>query len=164
MWDGWEAAYGCLGCVVARLPGFRRIFNKGSVRNWGTKAQPGPTLNLIPADGHVCHGIAFEFAQDVNERVMSELRRREGGFEFRAVDVLLPDARSVQARVPIYRGRNLITAKQISEIADMARAACGTSGACADYVRNIAQKINDLGVQDADVRALLAALDGGERA
>jgi hypothetical protein len=37
MCDGWETSWGCQHRSIATLAGFRRIFNKGSVVNWGTK-------------------------------------------------------------------------------------------------------------------------------
>jgi cation transport protein ChaC len=36
MSDGWENEWGCLRRCRAELGGYRRAFNKASVRNWGT--------------------------------------------------------------------------------------------------------------------------------
>jgi len=44
--DGWEVRHNCLGRHIADLAGYCRVFNKASVRNWGTKTAPGLTLNL----------------------------------------------------------------------------------------------------------------------
>jgi len=41
----------------------------------------------------------------------------------------------------------------------MARIARGTSGTCVDYVRNIHQKLNTLGIVDIDVEDLLALIE-----
>ena len=46
MWDGWVNGYGCVHTVKATLPGYRRAFDKASVRNWGTQQHCGPTLNI----------------------------------------------------------------------------------------------------------------------
>lgn len=37
IWGGWENSFDCRQRVSAELPGFRRAFNKPSVRNWGGK-------------------------------------------------------------------------------------------------------------------------------
>jgi glutathione-specific gamma-glutamylcyclotransferase len=45
MFDGWESDYGCIEHTWAELAGYRRIFNKKSVANWGSEKLPGLTLN-----------------------------------------------------------------------------------------------------------------------
>ena len=77
MWDHWETQFGCLRSLVAVLPGYQRVFNKASVRNWGTPAVPGPTLNIMPSD-QACRGIAFEFPDRAAGAIDAYLRRREG--------------------------------------------------------------------------------------
>jgi cation transport protein ChaC len=77
MWDGWEADRGCLGRVTAELRGYARAFNKLSVRNWGTRLYPGPTLNLIASDSS-CRGIAFEFPEARRADTVAYLIQREG--------------------------------------------------------------------------------------
>jgi glutathione-specific gamma-glutamylcyclotransferase len=68
MFDGWESDHGCVGRAWADLAGYRRVFNKKSVENWGTKKQPGLTLNLKESATSVCRGIAFEFIDDDQSR------------------------------------------------------------------------------------------------
>ena len=46
MWDGWQTEHGCIRMVKATLRGYRRAFNKASVRNWGTRERPAPTVNI----------------------------------------------------------------------------------------------------------------------
>ena len=46
MWDPWEEPFACVKRSVATLPGYRRCFNKLSEKNWGTRNNPCPTLNL----------------------------------------------------------------------------------------------------------------------
>src|SRR5438477_10596648 len=82
IWDGWQNKGGrrCLRSAWAELHGYRRIFNKRSVRNWGTRAMPCPTLNLEEANLACCRGMAFEFAHDawfISEMLLY-LQRREG--------------------------------------------------------------------------------------
>jgi len=42
--------------VLAELQGYERSFNKASQVNWGTKATPAPTLNLVEKADGVCVG------------------------------------------------------------------------------------------------------------
>jgi cation transport protein ChaC len=77
MWDGWETRRGCLRRVIAELQGYVRSFNKLSVRNWGSRTYPGPTLNLI-ASTSSCRGIAFEFPEERRAEVLAYLIQREG--------------------------------------------------------------------------------------
>jgi cation transport protein ChaC len=72
MWDSWEADRGYLQRVTAELKGYSRTFNKRSVRNWGTRLHPGPTLNLI-ASNESCRGIAFEFPESRRAEIVAYL-------------------------------------------------------------------------------------------
>ena len=159
MWDGWEASHDCIARTTGDLSGYRRVFNKASTVNWGTAKLPGPTLNLEQAKLESCHGIAFEFPEHHRAALMTYLKKREGGFDFECLPVLLPDQTEVKAIAPIYRGKNLIVGKSIAEIADMADRASGTSGKCRDYVANIAKKLKQLGIDDPAVSALANALE-----
>jgi glutathione-specific gamma-glutamylcyclotransferase len=67
MFDGWEPDRRYFGRTWADLAGYRRVFNKRSVENWGTKERPGLTLNLKESTNSVCRGIAFAFADDDSE-------------------------------------------------------------------------------------------------
>ena len=153
MWDGWQAQHACLRSNKATLPGYRRIFNKASVRNWGTPAQPGPTLNIAEDPTASCVGFAFEFPDDERKAVMATLRDREGrNFQLEEREVVLDCGTHVQAIAPRYVGPNLICDKTLVALAEMARKATGTDGRCADYVTNIAEKLASLGIDDPAVQ------------
>ena len=160
MWDGWEVAYECRHRVLADLPDHMRVFNKASIRNWGSKRYPGPTLNLAKAPGRTCQGVAFEFAQGMTGAVLAELKRREGGFTLTTVVVRLAGGDEVEAVVPIYTGKNLIEAKPVDKLAQMVTKAAGTSGMCIAYVENIANTMSDLGIVDPAIEELLQAIKG----
>lgn len=160
MWDGWEAQYGCARTAVANLPGYCRAFNKASVRNWGTKSHPCPTLNLTANAAGVCRGIAFEF-DSRKEEVLAYLEQREGkGFELRELLVRLDDSSEISAVVPIYEGKNLI---QPVEAANLAANAQGTNGLCLEYVKGIAEKLADLDIEDPVVSEFWHAVRCQER-
>lgn len=156
MWDGWEKDYDCRERVVADLKGYGRAFNKASVRNWGTKEHPGPTLNIAETAGAVCIGIAFGFAD--GEAVQTYLNDREGGFEFRTVDITFQDGRRVEATTSIYRGKNLLSGRTTEDLVVMALAAKGTDGRAVDYVRGIERQLDKLGIVDAAVSDFAVAV------
>lgn len=155
MWDNWEIKYDCTRRVVADLQGYCRRFNKASVRNWGTKATPGPTLNLSKLDNGVCRGIAFQFPDAQKIEILSYLEEREGkAFLLREAVVHLEDQSKRSALVPFYNGKNVIEGKTAKELAAMVLAASGTDGTCLSYVNGIADKLSVLGIDDPAVTEL----------
>ena len=116
MWDGWEAHHGCLRRVTAELRGYSRTFNKRSVRNWGTRLHPGPTLNLV-AGNTSCRGVVFEFPESSRAEIVAYLIRREG---------------TMRAK--------------------------GSSGSCSDYIKGVADHLQNLGICDPAVADLSSAL------
>jgi glutathione-specific gamma-glutamylcyclotransferase len=152
VWDAWETEIGCLRKVAAELPGFRRTFQKASVKNWGSAQSPCPTLNLIADPTRICKGIAFEFPEEKRESVINYLQRREGkGFLFQQAEIRLENGDAVKAIVAIYSGNKVLSRKSSDELVSMARRAEGANGKCVDYVRNIAIKLGELGIADPDV-------------
>jgi len=163
MTDGWEDQYGCIRRVVAELWGYRRVFNKASVLNWGTQGCPCPTLNLEPDAGAVCVGIAFEFQDARRAEVEAYLVKREGkNFKLRGLDITLQGIRQTQAMVPLYTGKNILPAKTMQELVASIRQAHGTSGACSDYVEQINEQLAKLGIADAAVTKLSELLQSGK--
>jgi len=161
MWDGWEKDRGCLRRAIAELPGFARAFNKRSIRNWGTRACPGPTLNLV-ASTSSCKGIAFEFPDTDSKEIAAFLSEREGeGFALKELPIVLQGEGKATALVSLYQGHNIIPPTSSAEIAAMALEAKGTSGTCASYIEGVAEHLRKLGIADPAVaemhRALLAA-------
>lgn len=160
MWGGWEDDYGCVRRVVAELPGYRRAFNKASVANWGTQRCPCPTLNLVPDADASCVGIAFEFPATQKADVEAYLAKREGkGFALFAVEILVGGDR-LQASVPLYTGKNILSPQTLWELAATIRNASGTSGACLDYVTNVHVELTKLGIDDPAVTELWNCLRG----
>lgn len=155
MWDGWEASFDCVSKELATLLGFRRDFNKASVRNWGTQANPGPTLGLDASEESECQGIVFEFPDDRREEILRELRRREGeSFSLSDSNVVLASGASFDALVPLNdpSADTFIGDKTVDVRAQMARKAKGTSGSCVEYVLGIDRKLRELKIEDVAVR------------
>ncbi len=159
MWDGWEKTRGCVRRAQADLSGYRRVFNKASVKNWGTEKSPGPTLNLTKSDSAQCHGMAFEFPDEREQEIWTYLAKREGpGFALRPLPVHLEAEGEIAALVPVYEGNNLIHADSVEQIADMVLRASGKDGKCIKYVNGIAEKLHCLGIDDPAVSELWRAL------
>jgi cation transport protein ChaC len=159
MWDNWETNHSCLRRVVARLPGFRRTFNKPSVKNWGTRDKPCPTLNLAAEPLAICSGVAFDFSEEKRREVLDYLKQREGkDFELTQQEIQLENGDLVIALVAIYSGRNFLSGRSVAELVTMARAAEGNCGSCVDYVRNIAVKLSELKIDDPAVDEIARTL------
>lgn len=159
-WDNWSDRFGCLRRVTGELPGFRRSFDKGSVRNWGSKDNPCPTLNLAADPSRSCKGVAFEFPEARRNEVIAYLREREGkGFGLQPVEIRLESGDRVTAVAPIYSGKNLLSGRSPAELTAMARTAEGADGKCIDYAKNIATKLAELGIDDPEVAEFWRALE-----
>jgi glutathione-specific gamma-glutamylcyclotransferase len=159
MWDGWEKTRGCVRRAQADLSGYRRVFNKASVKNWGTEKSPGPTLNLTKSDSAQCHGMAFEFPDEREQEIRTYLAQREGkSFALKQLPAQLEAGAEIIAIVPIYEGNNLIRADRIEEIAKQVFRAVGDDGKCIDYVEGVAAKLHGLGIDDPAVSDLLQAV------
>ncbi len=156
MWGGWHQEHDSLGTKKAKLNGYCRRFNKGSTLNWGTKHQPGPTLNIVMRDGSSCQGVAFQFSEEKSNTVLEYLRHREGkAFEPVACEVILDDGQTVAALVFIYRGKNILENSN-KELAEMAMVAEGKDGKCVDYVLNVDKKLKAHGIEDSEVLQLVS--------
>lgn len=161
IWDGWEKDFGCVTKIKGKVSGYRRTFNKGSVVNWGTSDNPCPTLGIIKDENKYCEGIAFEFPDQRRQEILSYLNKREGtNFELKDFLIQTTEEGEIQAFIPVYTGKNIIPGKTTKELADMVRNARGTSGNCSDYIRKIAAKLQDLGIEDEAVTEFNEAIEG----
>jgi cation transport protein ChaC len=135
MWDRWEVKHGCTRRVQAELFGYRRTFNKASIKNWGTKATPCPTLNLEKIASGICCGTAFEFPDDHAEQIRACLSQREGiGFVLTKLSIRLDGGNYAEALVPLYEGANIIRNDTPDRIARMVLdARGGVHGSGEDY-------------------------------
>ena len=164
IWDGWESKSErrCLRAARAELSGWRRVFNKKSVLNWGTRAAPCPTLNLEQAPAASCRGLAFEFANDARflGEMLLYLRRREA-CEPCELPIRIDGVGAARALVYLYRGANLIAEPLTPEqLAAMAAGASGTDGLCVNYIKAVAEKLAALGIDDPAVVELWRAVRG----
>jgi cation transport protein ChaC len=159
MGDGWEAAYGCIRRARAELLGYQRTFNKASVRNWGTKAHPCPTLNVVESASSTCGGIAFEFPDATEQEIRAYLSKREGkGFALRLFAIRLDDGSRVDAVVPIYEGKNIIAIGDLAALGRQILDARGTSGSGTEYVQSVVRELKRAGIDDPAVAKVANAI------
>lgn len=153
MWDGWEAEFACERRVTAQLPGYRRVFNKASVKNWGTPECPCPTLNLVADPLASCIGIAFQFPERRVADVKSYLAKREGK-NFPLIErIITVDDMQVMASTSLYNGAVLDTGAT-SEMLAAIRSAEGTRGLCRDYIAQAHAQLDRLGIDDPSITEL----------
>jgi len=164
IWDGWQSSLGCRREVVAELAGFRRTFNKGSVKNWGSAENPCPTLNLAADPLKTCKGVAFEFPEEKRQEVIAYLTKREGkGVELPLMEVRLDRGERVYAIVPLCTGKHLLSGRSPNDLVAMASSARGEKGKCIDYVRNIVTRLAELGIDDPNINEFWRALNSSPR-
>jgi cation transport regulator ChaC len=160
MADGWEKPFDCKRRVTADLPGFVRSFTKASTRNWGSVNVPGPTLRIVASAGGACRGVAFEFSGETTEAVIAHWVEREGkGFVPHKVDIVLNGEETVSATTFHYEGRRIIATADTDEVAAMVLQARGTSGSAIKYLTDARNTLSQLGIADAAVEELGAAVD-----
>ena len=160
MWDEWEKKFNGIRHDQARLDNYHRSFNKKSTRNWGTRDNPGPTLGL--ENGSHCIGCAFEFSNDQQAVILDYLRDREGtSFCFKKLTIKLEDGRSIQAFTPVndQSSTTYIENINLETRVEMAKNAIGSNGKCIDYVTNIYNKLNKLGIRDPYVSKFYNAIN-----
>jgi cation transport regulator ChaC len=159
MGDGWEEEFGCLRRCLAVLQGYQRTFNKASTANRGTEEFPCPTLNLEKNETGACKGIAFEFPDNREGEVRGYLRVREGkGFPLEKLRIRLADNVEVEAFVPLYTGKHLVTASTAEAKAIMVTKAVGKKSSCVDYVKGIAELLAKFDIDDPAVSELWQAV------
>jgi cation transport protein ChaC len=166
---GWVFAYGSLmgdaalrrfASQPARLPGHHRAFRHASTRRWGRPDEPCPTLGL--ASGGECWGVAFLVPEEEMGRVLRTLERREGAGERHRerVAVETPDG-VVDAWVWVSReGRTTTSEGDIALLEARLRAAHGTVGTGAEYVRTLVHALDLHGLRDPLVDSLWERLRG----
>jgi len=159
----WRPGFDHLGHVTARLPGARRALCVWSHVHRGTREHPGLVLGLDR--GGSCRGVAYRVAGENRDSVLAYLRERELVTNVYR-EVVRPIRLDTAERVTVpaiayvvdrahaqYAGR-LPPEAILSHVRD----SHGKSGANADYVINTVRHLEGLGLRDAVLEKLAAAL------
>ena len=159
----WNPGFAFLQSEKALLRGAHRSLSIYSHRHRGTPETPGLVFGL--SRGGSCLGVAFEVDANVWPEVFAYLQEREqdrGVYREAWRKVTLASGRRVEAltylvdeRHPQFAG-DLDVAEQVRLVTHGA----GQSGRNIEYVRNTAQHLLALGIEDTALLKLVAALDG----
>lgn len=158
----WNPGFPFLGAQSGLLRGAHRSLSIYSHHHRGTEARPGLVFGL--ARGGSCRGMAFEVADSDWPAVFAYLQAREQvTMVYRNVlrPVRLADGRVVRALAYVIDESHSQFAGRLSlkrQVA-MVRAAEGLSGRNVDYVVNTVRHLEQLGIRDRALLALVAALE-----
>ena len=161
----WSPDFGYLDAVPARLSGYHRHFCLYSYIYRGSREAPGLVLGLDR--GGSCWGIAYRIAADNAEAVLQQVDRREiqhAVYHRRRLAVrlgmgeggrrLVAHAYVVNRDSPQYAGR--LSQKRVIELVCQGE---GERGRCLDYLHNTVAHLNELGLPDPNLAALLKAVE-----
>ena len=171
--DIWVFAYGSLmwnpGFAVeesrpALLRGYHRAFCMWSTSYRGTADSPGLVLGLDR--GGACRGLAIRIGAHRKDEILKYLIARETPpdddvYAFRPVPVEFEDGTRVDAHAFIANRANAKYAGKLSleKTARVVAAACGKRGTCRDYLANTVRHLDELGVADGPLHALLRRVE-----
>lgn len=150
--------------VSRQLATVRGRHRRLCVYSWvhrGTEARPGLVLGLDR--GGACRGVLFEVAADHAEATLTALRAREqvtNVYLERTVHCRCDDQTVVQAITYVVDRNHAQYAGRLpaEETLNVVRGAVGRSGANEDYVISTADHLAEVGIDDAPLAALAAAL------
>ena len=154
----WDPGFPYLAREPALLRGYHRALCVYSHQYRGTPERPGLVLGLDC--GGSCRGIAYRITEGDATSVFAYLNEREMAtyvYEERLVPVELAGGRHLRAhayvadhRHPQYTGK-----LPIERVAELICQGHGARGACADYLANTVRHLDELGIKDGPLHALL---------
>ncbi|MBD8067079.1 gamma-glutamylcyclotransferase [Devosia sp. PTR5] len=158
----WNPGFPFRSAQLGLLRGAHRSLSIISHHHRGTVERPGLVFGL--ARGGACRGMAFEVTDADWSGVFDYLQAREQvTMVYRNVvrPVRLDDGRSVMALTYVIDERHEQFAGRLSleEQVEMVREARGLSGRNVDYVVNTVRHLEQLGIHDAGLVALVEALE-----
>ncbi len=154
----WKQDFPFLESRPARIGGWARRFWQGSHDHRGVADAPGRVVTLVEAPDAHCEGVAFL----VEPPVFAHLDHREkNGYERIAVDIEFDDDR---VRGIVYRAAQdnhaFLGPAPVEAMAAQINRSAGPSGANRDYVLELARALRALGMTDAHVFDIEAAVLG----
>jgi len=157
----WDAPFPVAETRTALLRRYHRAFCVQSVIYRGTPERPGRSLELDY--GGACRGLALRVTASERDGVVRYLEQRELQEDIyfcRSVAVTTPQGRIaayafvINRADPIYAGKQGLGAMAVC-IAD----ASGKRGPNRDYVAGTVQHLDELGIADGPIHALLRRVD-----
>jgi cation transport regulator ChaC len=157
----WRPAFAFEARRTAALHGWRRRFWQASPDHRGVPSSPGRVVTLVADADAVCWGIAYRLPAASRATVMEALDRREqNGYRRTRVELEFDDGARTPAVTYVAPPDNpsFVGPAALADMAAQIAAARGPSGANLDYLLRLAETLDRLGVHDAEVEALRAAL------
>jgi cation transport protein ChaC len=159
----WHPEFAFVRSAPALLRGYHRSFCVYSTRFRGTPAQPGLVLGLDL--GGSCRGIAFLVGAPQVETTLATLWAREMSrlvYEPRHVTLEIGEERVKALTFVADRGHPSYAGRlAVKDVAETLVECCGERGPNADYLFNTLRHLDELGIREAhlsDVRAAVQAL------
>ena len=157
----WRPNFDFCERVAARLHGWRRRFWQGSTDHRGTPGAPGRVVTLERAADEWCGGVVYRLDKSKQETILAGLDVREqGGYELVTETCKLSDDRSIDALVYVATpdNSNYLGPATTTQLVEQIRRSRGPSGANIEYVLELADALEGLGLTDRHVSELAAAL------
>jgi cation transport protein ChaC len=148
----------------AVVRGFERRLDQGSPDHRGTPERLGRVATLVRAAGRACGGAVYRVAEGDARGVLEMLDVREqGGYERLEVAAELVGEDQVTAITWVAAPGNPyhLGAASVAEMVAQIRVAVGPSGANVEYVLALDDALRALGIVDAHVGEVAAALRRG---
>ncbi len=157
----WRPGFEAVERSLARVDGYHRALCIESHRHRGTPERPGLVLGLD--EGGSCCGVAFRVAAPLVAETLAYLRKRElvtHVYVEKMLTATLADGRRVPAMSYVVdkTHRQYVGRLSLEETLRRVTGAEGLAGRNEDYVLNTAEELRRLGVPDAALSELAAAL------
>ena len=161
----WRPGFPFLDQHRAVAHGYHRQACVFSITYRGTPEQPGLVVGLAP--GGSCRGIAFRVAEKDRADVIGYLDERElvtDVYVPKTLSVTLDDGRKVAARgyVADPHHKQYAGHLPLAEKAAVVRRGTGREGRSRDYIANVVTHLDEFGINDGPMHALLKLADDGD--
>jgi cation transport protein ChaC len=158
----WRPGFAFVETQPARLRGYSRDMCLMSYHYRGTMEQPGLVCGLMATPSSTCEGRAYRIAAVNAESALAYLDDRELITDIyipRHLPIRLAARHDVIARVYVAdtaHGQFVGGWSDEKKVAHIVQGK-GTEGRCLEYMRNLVAHIDELGISDAHMAALLQA-------
>ncbi len=157
----WRPDFPYLDAAPALLRGYHRAFCIYSVHHRGSRQRPGLILGLDR--GGSCRGRAFRVAAGEANAVIGYLDSRElitHVYLRRTIPVAINGARIAAIAYVADPGHvQYAGALPLAEAARVIRGGRGVSGDNPDYLRNVVEHLDELGIADGPIHRLMELVD-----
>jgi cation transport protein ChaC len=156
----WNPAFEFADSVPALLRGWHRRFCLKMYLGRGSPETPG--LMLALDHGGACKGVAFRIEAAKARQELNLLWQREmygGGYHARWVNLLTAHGPIKAVTFVINRAHpRYLKELSVEQTAALIATGCGELGSCREYLENTVRHLADLGLRDAGLARIVAAL------